>query len=718
MTNQLKPQNNFYLWQNSEWLNDPKNQIPSDYTSWGAFMKLRDNSLIHQNEILTELVKNYNNLSTDEKKISIIYKKILQKYNEWENNIGNYNELKKEFDILKNTIDNNNFISTLAKYGSHCCINGIGFLFEFDKGSDMKNVENILLDLAPCNLLLPTREYYLDDKFKNQIELFKEHLNNIYAILKNNNILVDKNFASNVLEFEKKLAYIKMTKSQSRLYDQYFTKTNLEGVYTDIENHNFVKDKLENYINEDKEIFLTKEEKESAKIFFKNIYDELQLKKYMENNFDNNFKMKNMSKEMVYDLTIYDGDYFKRLFKLLTDNNNINLCVSWLQYNLVHSLSDYCTKELNEEFFDFYGRKLNGQKEQKSYDKRAVENINSWVGELLGKVYVKKHFSQESKNDIVTMINKVIEMMDDSINNNDWLTSKTKENAKKKLSTFIKKIGFPDVWKKFDKLEISENDTLFEIRNKIKQFYYTTEFLEKINTNLDKTKWLMTPQTVNAYYHPQLNEIVFPAAILQPPFYQSSYESIEMKVEPKEYYEKLGFDPLVPINHGGIIAVIAHEITHGYDDQGRKYDHNGNMIDWWTEEDTKLFMEKTKLMANQAKQYIYTDNNNNIHKMNPDLTMGENLADLGGLTLSLKALLTNKIYNNPEAVRLFFKSWANVWKSNFKEEARINRLASDPHAPVDFRANLVKNIDLFHEVFEVDKKDDMWLESDARVKMW
>jgi putative endopeptidase len=707
------PQSNFYLWQNKKWLDDPANDIPADYTSWGGFMKLRDNSLKQQNEILKEL-ENKDNLLENEKKMVIIYQKALQKYLEWDNDKGNYNELGKELSKLSEIVNDDPV--SLATYGGYCHKNGIQFICDFDKGSDMKNVNDVILDLSPGNLSLPTRDYYFDDKFQKQRDFFVQHLNNVYDLLKNNSIQLSQNFVSNVFEFEKKIAYIKMTKAQTRLYDEYFTKTNLVGVYENMKNHNFVKHKLDNYDVSDKIISFEQKDKDLAKQFMETIYGCMELKDHMKNNFNKNFP--NQDKSKAYNLSIYDGDYFVRLFKLLNDPSNIQLCFSWLQYNIIKSMNEYCTKQLNDEFFDFYNRKLGGQNEQKSHEKRAVGAVNVWVGELLGKNYVNKYFPQESKDDIIQMIDKVINIMNESLKNNDWLTSKTKENALLKLSSFNKKIGFPDIWKDYSLLKFDDNHSLYEIKNKVKQFNYVTEFLNKINTHLDKNEWFMTPQTANAYFHPQLNEIVFPAAILQPPFYQNTYESIDMNIQPKEYYEQFNFNPLVPINHGGIMGVIAHEITHGYDDQGRKFDHKGNMKEWWTKEDIELFVEKTKIMAEQVNRYKYVDNEKKVHTMNADLTMGENLADLGGLTLALKAMLKDKVYEHPESIKLFFRSWGNVWKAKFKEETRIDRLVSDPHAPTDFRGNLVKNIDLFHQVFDVKEGDDMWLEPENRVRMW
>jgi putative endopeptidase len=719
MEQQYTPQNNFYLWQNSDWLNNPKNQIPNDYSSWGSFTKLHDESLQNQINILNELKQILENKGFDskekdkEKKLAIVYQKTMQKFIDWENNIGDYSAILHEFDILNKTLDKNDFVKSLAIYGAYCLKNGIEFPINFDKDNDLENSNNVKLSISQGGYSLPSREYYFDDNFEKQRGFFKNHLLNVYNLLIKNKVKISKNFVDNVFEFEKKLAYYSMTKAQARLFDEYYTKTDLKNFYEKLDELNFVGKKLENYDKENEEnkkIILSDYDKENIELFMKTMYHEMDLYFHMYNNYKLTF---GELLDDAFNIMAFDGDFFCRFFKNCLDANMYEQFKSYFEYHIISSMSNYCTKELNEEFFDFYGRKLNEQQEQKTYEKRAIGVINSWLGELLGEIYVKKYFSQESKKDIELMIDNVLLIMKKSLENNTWLTQQTKEKALLKLGTFRKKIGYPNKWKNYNNLNFDENDSLFMIRNKIKSFVYETEFIAKINTLVDKEEWHMTPQTVNAYYNPQLNEIVFPAAILQPPFYQTSIDNIDF-----DFDKNLNFSPLVPINHGGIVAVIAHEITHGYDDQGRKFNNEGNLVDWWTEEDVKLFEEKTKLMEKQAEQYKYIDNEGNEHKMNGQLTMGENLADLGGLTLSLKALLLDSTYNNKEALSLFFRSWVNVWKCNYKEQAKIQRLVSDPHAPVDFRANLVKNIDEYYEIFNIKEGDDMWLNTEDRVKMW
>lgn len=720
------PQSNLYLAQNGKWLNDPENKIPDEYSSWGSFTKLHDSSLKKQIKILDDLQQSLadKNLSVDEKKLAYVYQKNMQKFQDWDNNKGNYDPIKSELENMNSILNSNYHVTDFAKYGGYCIMNGISFPIDVDKDNELEDSDHVKLEVSPSSFILPSREYYFDDNFSKQRQYLKEHLQKVEQLMNKNNIKLVDNFVDNVLEFEKYLAYISMTNAQQRLYDEYYTKTTLEGFYNKLSEHNFVKDKLDNYEEGDKNLVLDDKTNTHIKDFMETLYYSLNLREHMTSNYKKTYDDHKENPDNAFVMMAFDGDYLKRILNYLVDSKHSNVLRAHFQYSIISSMSGYCTKELNEEFFDFCGRKLHDQKEQKPYDKRSTGVVNMWLGELMGQIYVKKHFSSDSKKEIKNMISSILDVMKQSLEQNDWLTQETKEKALVKLSTFVNKIGFPDEWKDYSQLEITEEDTLNEVRNKVKRFFYKTEFLDKLNTRVNKNEWHMSPQTVNAYYSPQLNEVVFPAAILQPPFYQTTYDTIDMELEDASYYENLGFDPLVPINHGGILAVIAHEITHGFDDSGKKFDSQGNMAVWWKPEDDELFAEKILPMTDQVEQFEFIDSEKKKHSMNAKLTMGENLADLGGLTLSLKAMMQykdatgNQIYNNPEALKLFFKSWANVWKSNNMEQSKIQRLVSDPHAPPDFRANLVKNIDQFHEVFNVKETDSMYLHPSKRVIMW
>ena len=723
------PGKNFYLWENHKWLNDPKNGIPADYSLWGSFVKLRDNSLNDQINLLENL-KNADDsmLLHEDQLLKYVYNSSMLRFDNWSNNISDYRPVVNELRALENRLScesHNDYVEALGRNSAYNEKNGIGYFLDFNKGPDLVDSDNVKLDLGPGSTSLPERSYYFDEKHEAARVHFLEHLENVNKIiLEDANVDLGKNFVDDVMNFETKLAYISMNSSQSRLYDEYYSKSLFTDIWKNLNSSAFVKGKLNNYKESEQDFVLSSNDEQTIKLFLESLNKELNLTHLLEENYKKNYNDFDQNKAL--DVCIYDGDYLKRVLQMvLSDDDTIKRQLyNYFRYRIISSLSNYCSLRLHEEFFDFYSRKLNGQQEEQPFDKRSVIIVNSWVGEIMGKLYIREYFSENSKSNIEKMIHDVIHVMEQSLQTNTWLTEPTKQRALKKLSTFNMKIGYPDTWKDYSSLHIGPSESIYEISKKIKEFMFQTEFLDKVNKPVDKTEWHMTPQTVNAYFQPQLNEIVFPAAILQPPFYQESIHNIDMDLNPNQTQEYLGFDPVKAINFGGISAVIAHEITHGYDDQGRKFDENGNMVDWWNKEDTLLFNGKIDMMGEQAEQYTYTDSSGNVHKMKAQLTMGENLADLGGLTLSLRAMLLDKSMVNSDgtpkkdALILFFRSFCNIWKCSMKEELRINRLETDPHAPADYRANLVRNIDEFYTAFDVNENDKMYLPPSKRVRMW
>ena len=715
----IRPNDDFYMWQNKKWLDDPSNAIPSDYSNWGSFTKLYDESIINLLKILKDISNKEYIEDSNEKILAQIFRKSEEKFLSWEKGEGNYQNILNKFKFL-NELDLENYSQSLAKIGAYFKVNSISFPIVFGKSEDLFDCENVRLDISGSDFSLPERDYYFDEKFKGIRDNFMNHLNNIKNILN-----LSDNFSVNVFNFEKKIAYHSMKSEQKREYETYFTKTTLTNFYENIGALKTNSNKLKNY-GEDKKIrnweSLLNEEKEKIKSFMETFYSELKLREFLERNYENNFEKSNSDSE-IYTLLAYDGDYFLNILPYILDMNNKEEIISYLQYCIIKSESNYCTKELNEEIFDFYSRKISGQETQKPYEKQIIARINLWANDVLGQVYVKNYFSEESKKELEKMIGYVLDTMKTSLTNNDWLTEGTKQKALEKLSTFKMKIGYPDKWRDFSTLNFTDGDSLNLLREKINKFWHTEKFLNKINSKVDRNEWAFPPQTVNAYYDPQQNEIVFPAAILQPPFYTKSLSDVDPNLDLGNFEN---YNPLIPINHGGIVAVIAHEVTHGYDDQGRKFDSTGNMTDWWTDEDIKLFNNKASLMEDQVNIFEFKDSKGQNHFMNSKLTMGENLADLGGLTLALNSMLYHPDYckdsispfNNNEAIRLFFKSWGNIWKRNIKEELKIQYLISDPHAPAEFRGNLVKNIDEFYKAFSISENDKMYLSPNKRVKMW
>jgi putative endopeptidase len=728
MSNYFLSGDDFYQHVNSEWLNDPINKIPEDYSSWGGFIKLHDDGLTKQ----INIVKNMENINRneEEEKIFAIWKASENRFKSWEENNSDCNPILNELNIFNNHFKNvenmstETYINSLANYLHYCAINGISNVIEFDSGSDLKNVNNIVLDISTCGMSLPSQEYYKSSDFEEKLNMFRKHLENTNNILKNHNIFLDEDFVNNVINFETMIANYTMKPNQAREYNKYYTNSTLEDIYMKINSLNSLPRKQEeNYEENDRDFKLSEDEINKSKILFETLYERFDFRTILENNHDKNFMSADNSPNK-YHITTYDGDAIRRCLNLILNADNFQIYHSYIQYKIISNFYSFCTKELDDEFFDFYSRKLGGQEKQKSNDKRSINIVNAFAGEMLGKLFVEKYFSKESKENMKEFVKNVLSIMKNSLNNNDWLTESTKENAVKKLDSFGSKIGYPDVWKDYSDLNITNNDSLYEISKKAKKWNLRVNFFEKINSILDRKEWGMDPQTVNAYFSPTQNEIVFPAAILQPPFFHKTSDTIDFDIT-EELNMLPNFDVITPANHGGIGAVIAHEITHGYDDKGRNFDSDGNLNDWWNEQDVELFKNKTNIMKDAVSKYKYLDEENEKeYTMNAELTMGENLADIGGLSLSMKSLLKKLNDENASdllkkvSLRVFFKSWANIWKQNVKKDKRIMLLNIDPHAPTNFRGNLVQHIDEFYDSFDISKDDNMFLNSNERMKMW
>lgn len=718
----LAPGINFYHYVNHAWLSNPVNQIPLDYSSWGGFTKLYDDGLINQ----IDIVKNLENkcVTPEHEKIFTIWKASENRFQIWNEGKGDCNPISEELKILDCHFTNDNYIKNLAKYLHYGQINGVSNVLDFDSGSDLKNVNNIILDFSISGLSLPSQEYYKSKEFEDKRTMFKDHLTKIKSLLEPFSVTLDEHFEDNVLDFETKIAGFTMKPDQSREYDKYYTNTTLDGIVENINDLNSLPNKQDNYEESDRNYMFDDVMKEKFQVLFTELCGHFDFKTILENNYEKNFADISNSPDSKYQITAFDGDGIRRCMKLIFDENNFPQYKSYMQYKIIKSFHGFCTKELDDEFFDFYSRKLGGQEKEKPEDKRSIGIVNSYAGEMMGKLFVEKYFTQTSKTKMEKLVGNVLDIMDESLKTNDWLTDETKKTAVDKLTTFTSKIGYPDQWKDYSDFDITLGDSLYDISKKARKWSLRVNFFEKINSVLDREEWRMTPQTVNAYFMPTQNEIVFPAAILQPPFFHHDANSVDFDIS-DELAMVEDLDVVTPCNYGGIGAVIAHEITHGYDDKGRKFDGDGNLNDWWSDADGELFQKKTDIMVNSVEKYVYKDEENDKeHKMNPQLTMGENLADIGGLSLSMKALIKHLSENNANQIRIraslrvFFKSWANVWKQNIKKDRRVMLLAVDPHAPTDFRGNLVQHIDEFYDVFDITESDPMYLEPKDRMKMW
>ena len=543
---------------------------------------------------------------------------------------GILNKLDKEQDL-------NQIIVSFMK-------SNLMFLFDVESHTDLKDSNRNILYFDCMGLGLPDRDYYLNDKMKDKQEDYKIFLDKFL-----------KHFSVNctneqIYSFEETIAKIKLPKAERR---------------------------------------------DPNKLYNLHTYDEL-LNKYPGVPFELLFKEFDFPTNDK--IVITEPSYFEFLSNYLIEcyNNQdqMNFIKSFFQYKLAKTACTYLDDETYNIYFDFYGRKLMGQKEPRQRWKRVLSVVDSILGEVMSKVYVQKYFDEDQKTSCKNMIQEICKTYEERIKKLDWMSDSTKEKALAKLGKFNVKIGYPDIWTDFSKLEIKEENTYFENILESMRFELNHN-LEKLYKPVDKLKWHMNAHDINAYYSPSMNEIVFPAGILQEPFYSINQSISE--------------------NLGGIGAVIGHEMTHGFDDKGRLYDLNGNLNDWWTEEDGKKFEERSKKLHDLFASYEYFG----IH-VNGKLTLGENIADLGGLTFSLITLerIVPEKDLKEEKQKLFLQ-WAKVWRCNITDDTLKNQLLTDPHSPTQLRVNgILPNIDEFYEIFDIKEGDKMYIKPEMRSKIW
>jgi len=400
----------------------------------------------------------------------------------------------------------------------------------------------------------------------------------------------------------------------------------------------------------------------------------------------------------IEDLVVRQPSYFKH-FNKIYKNVTVKEWKDYFTLKLLDRSASLLNKEIVDLNFDFYGTTLTGTEKNRPRWKRAVSGVNGVLGEVVGKVYVKKHFKPEAKTRMVQLVENLRNSYAKRIEGLDWMSPETKKEALKKLDKFVAKIGYPDEWKDYSNLTIKSNDLVGN--------YYRSSLVEyarevdKLGQPIDRNEWHMTPQTVNAYYNPPMNEVVFPAAILQPPFFNMAADDA--------------------VNYGAIGAVIGHELTHGFDDQGRKTDGEGNLRDWWTKEDEKKFNSRSDVMVAQFNKFNPVDT---MH-VNGRLTLGENIADLGGLTISYYAYKMSldgkeaQVIDGMTGDQRFFAGWAQVWRRKYRDEELRRRVLTDPHSPSRYRViGIMPNMPEYYAAFDVNEGDKLFFPEDERVKIW
>ncbi len=405
--------------------------------------------------------------------------------------------------------------------------------------------------------------------------------------------------------------------------------------------------------------------------------------------------------EAFAEANVYQPSFFEGLGSLLVEER-LEDWKSWVRFRIVHGAAAFLSDPFVDENFAFYGTQLTGVPVNRERWKRGVGLSEAAMGEAIGRVYVERHFPPASKAAMDELVANLIEAYRQSIAELEWMTAETRERALAKLDAFTPKIGYPVKWRDYSALEIDALDLVGNVRRA--HIHEHDRQIGRIGGEVDRDEWYMTPQTVNAYYNPLMNEIVFPAAILQHPFFEADRDAAA--------------------NYGGIGAVIGHEIGHGFDDQGSRFDGDGSLRDWWTDADRAAFEERTSVLIEQFNALVprgLAEEN----KVNGALTIGENIGDLGGLGIAIKAYELS--LNGEEApvidgytgLQRLLLSWAQIWQQKGRDAETIRLLTIDPHSPNEFRCNqIVRNIDAFYDAFDVTESDELWLDSDKRVTIW
>lgn len=657
MDTNVKPNEDFYAYVNGNWMK--KTEIPADRTYWGSFAELRKKTDADVLAILEEAInegdfpklkdaeKNQKSIS-DQQKAIFYYESIMDTVARDNVGVDPLKPYLEKIDQVNNLADLQNLLINFTPYG------GAGF-FNFGVFNDLKDSKMNAGYLGPAGLGL-SRDYYVDqdDDTKEKRKKYKAHIARMLQYFGTDAAQAEKD-AEKILAYEQSLAEPRLTKEEQRDARKIYNPMSLEELQKLAPSINWVD-------------------------YFKGI-----------------------GVTEIDKVIVTQPKYMEAMDQILK-TSSIDDIKLYLRWTTINTAAGILTTELEKANWDFYSKDLQGAKQQRPREERALASVNGAVGEALGKLYVDKKFPPEAKKKAEEMIANVMLGFEKRINSLEWMSDETKKKALEKLNKLTVKIAYPDKWKDYSALEmksVKNGGTFFENSTNLARWSYE-ENLEKLGKEVDRTEWGMAPQTVNAYFNPVNNEIVFPAAILQPPFY--NYKADEA------------------VNYGGIGAVIGHEISHSFDDSGSRFDGDGNLKNWWTDEDLEKFTKLGKKLSDQFSAITAIDD----VKLNGEFTLGENIGDLGGLKAAYEGLMIFYEKNGkPESIdgftaeQRFFLSWGTVWRTKMRDEALRNRIKTDPHSPGMYRAFMpLKNIDAFYDAFEIKEGDKMYLKPEERVRIW
>ena len=638
----VKPGDNFYLYANGNWIKNTP--VPPSKTRWGSFDLLIEESSKALRDLLEDAAKNPGSNS--------LMKRVGDFYTSGMDSIAiekqGYQPIKPYLDGIAKLSTKEQILDQINYLRANAVTSP---LYRIGVGQDARNVTRYIINIGQGGTSLPDRDYYLKND-KRSTDIRAEYVNYITKLftLCGTAEATAKANAATILQLETKIANAQLSRVEMRDPVKLYNKFAIDG-------------------------FSAK----TPTLQWQHILTQL------------GYKTKQ-------DSVIVSNPKFIVFADSLLGAVPVNDWKVYLQWDVMRDAAAYLSSDFVNANFAF-NKALSGQKEQTPRWQRMSNLIDGQLGELLGQLYVDKYFKPAAKERMLALVNNMQETFRDRIAKLDWMSEETKAKALAKLFAYTKKIGYPDKWKNYEGLEIKANDFLGNLK-RCSQWQYNDN-VNRLGKPIDKTEWGMTPPTVNAYYSPQKNEIVFPAGILRFPFFD--------------------FEADDAINYGGIAAVIGHEMTHGFDDQGRQFDADGNLHDWWTKADADEFKKRADEVVDQYNGYIILDS---LH-VNGKLTLGENLADLGGLSIAYEAFKKtaqgkgNKKIDGFTPDQRFFLNWAQVWRNNILPEAAAQRIVTDPHSPGMYRGNgPLSNIDAFYDAFNVKEGDKLFKPKEKRTHIW
>ena len=635
----ISPKSDFYSYANGNWVKN--NPLKPEYARFGSFDKLREDNVERLNALFAEMSKMSPAYGTNDQKIVDLYK---QGLDSTRLNSEGATPIAKDLNAIYAAADKQELVKVLAdmnKYGS-------GGFFGVGVDADLMDSDSQVLYMGQGGLGMGDRDYYVAKENAELHEKYQQMIEKFFSLC---GLDEPARRAAGALKTEDALAEFSWTSIQNRDYTKLYNPMSTSQIAATFKGFDFA-------------------------LFFKSL------------------GLPEQEKVIVQQPSFFNG------FAKLYADTDLETLKDYLAAHLIMDASSYLSDDFYAADFDFFSTAMSGITEQKPRWKRAMSIPNSILGEAVGQMYVKKYFPEENKQKMLEIVGQLQKSLGEHIAALDWMSDKTKEYAEKKLSSFTVKIGYPDKWKDYSSLTVDPKLSYYDnIRSA--NAWYVADNLSKLGQKTDKSEWGMTPQTVNAYYNPTTNEICFPAAILQPPFFNIDADDA--------------------INYGAIGVVIGHEMTHGFDDQGRLFDAEGNMTNWWTAEDEAKFKEKTAVLV---KQYSEVEILPGLHA-DGQLTLGENIADHGGVSIAYTALHNALGDTLPADIdgfnvdQRFFLGFAHLWAQNATDEEKARLTKLDVHSLAENRVNItVRNFPFFFKAFDIQEGDPMWRPESERVNIW